>query len=284
MVRALTIRVLVEDSPGEVGGKFLAQHGLSLLVDAETNHGKTSVILDTGPSAEAIAHNMEAMRLDLGSVVAIVLSHGHYDHLGGILRVLKAVGRPIPVIAHPKAFSPKIVLSPSLRFAGSPFSASEIAKGGGIPLLGTNSIRIAEGIATSGEVERETQFEQTEGFWTIENERFIEDRVSDDQALILDLDERGLAILTGCAHSGIVNTVRTAQKVTSKNRIHAVIGGFHLYKADEERVAKTVDELVKLNVQLVSPCHCTGTVATGRLMQAFGERCRPLHTGDLVRL
>jgi len=104
MVRALTIRVLVEDSPGEVGGKFLAQHGLSLLVDAVTNHGRTSVILDAGPSAEALAHNMEAMRLDLGSVAAIVLSHGHYDHLGGMLQVLKAIGRPIPVIAHPKAF------------------------------------------------------------------------------------------------------------------------------------------------------------------------------------
>jgi len=284
MVKSLTVRVLVEDSTREGRGKLLAQHGVSLFVEAETSDGRTSLFMDTGPSAEVIAHNMEAIKLDLRGVVAIILSHGHYDHLGGTLQVLKVVGRPIPVIAHPKAFSPKIVLTPTIRFAGSPFSLSEMRKAGGIPLLASNPVQIAEGITTSGEVKRETEFEETEGFWTIENERFVEDRMPDDQAVILDLGERGLAVLTGCAHSGIVNTIRTAQKVTSRQRICAVIGGLHLHKAGEERVARTVEELLKLNLQLIAPCHCTGMKAASQLIQAFGERCRPLRTGDLVIL
>ncbi|MBS7609983.1 MBL fold metallo-hydrolase [Candidatus Bathyarchaeota archaeon] len=246
--------------------------------------GITSVLMDTGSSPEVIAHNLEVMGLDLRRTDAIFLSHGHYDHCGGLLQVLKAIGRPVPIIAHPRAFDPKFVIKPSIRFVGSPFKISEIEAAGGIPILVYNPFQMAEGIIPSVEVKREAEFERIDGFWTIEDGRFMEDHMPDDQALFLELENKGLVILTGCAHSGIVNLAMHAKRLQTSKPIYAIIGGFHLSEANDDRIAKTVEEIRRLNIQFVAPCHCTGIRALSQLMEAFGNRCMALRTGDVMSL
>jgi 7,8-dihydropterin-6-yl-methyl-4-(beta-D-ribofuranosyl)aminobenzene 5'-phosphate synthase len=284
MVKAIRLSILVEDSVSMERREVLAQHGLSILIEAIGRKGTTTVLMDTGPSQELMVHNLKAMDLDLRETDAVFISHGHYDHCGGLLQVLKTIGRPLPVIAHPKAFLPKLVVSPRIRFVGSPFRIQEIEEAGGIPLLACNSLQIADGIITSGEVKRQVDFERVEGFWTIEDGRFIEDPMPDDQALILDLDDKGLIIVTGCAHSGIVNIAKHSQSLLASKPIYGVIGGFHLSNASDERIAKTVEELMKLNIKHIAPCHCTGKKATCQLMEAFGKRYRALQTGDVINL
>ncbi|MEM3693604.1 MAG: MBL fold metallo-hydrolase [Candidatus Bathyarchaeia archaeon] len=284
MIKALKVSVLVEDSVNMHRRELLAQHGLSIFIEAIGEKGITSILMDTGPSSEVIFHNLEVMGLDLRKTDAVFLSHGHYDHCGGLLQVLKAIGRPVPVIAHPKAFDPKIAIKPTIRFVGSFFSISEIKAAGGIPLLASNAFHIAEGISTSGEVKREVDFERIDDFWTIENGRFMEDHMPDDQALFFELENKGLVILTGCAHTGIVNLAMHAKRLQTSIPIYAIIGGFHLSEANEDRIAKTVEEISKFNIQFIAPCHCTGIKAICKLMEAFGNRCMALRTGDVISL
>jgi 7,8-dihydropterin-6-yl-methyl-4-(beta-D-ribofuranosyl)aminobenzene 5'-phosphate synthase len=279
MISKLRIRALVNDSAGLKG--LLSRHGLSLLVEARLDDSIASVLVDTGPTPEAIAHNVGAMGIDLRKVDAIFISHGHYDHIGGLLNSLKMIGKSIPVIVHPKAFDPKFVISPIIKAVGSSFGLSEIKTNGGIPVIASNPVRIADGITTSGEIVRETDFEKSEGFWTVENEKFVEDKLLDDQALILDF-EKGLVIITGCAHSGIVNTIRHAEILTSKQEVYAIVGGFHLSKASEDRIAKTTLELMGRSPRLIAPCHCSGSRAILKFAKAFGKKCKTLRAGDVI--
>jgi len=224
------------------------------------------------------------MGVDLQKTEVIVLSHGHYDHVNGLIEVLKRIEKRVPVIAHPKIFNPKFKVKPSLKFKGASFNPSDVEAAGGLLLYASNPVTISEGIITTGEVERQASFEKVEDFWMVDNGRFIEDLLPDDQALVIDVEDKGLVIVSGCAHSGIINTIKHAQKVTKKNRVYAVLGGFHLAKADDDRIQATVGELGRLNPEFVGPCHCTGREAATRLMEAFGNHCHPLATGDIVEL
>ena len=190
----------------------------------------------------------------------------------------------VPVVAHPKIFDPKFKVKPGLKFIGASFKLSDVEAAGGIPLLVASPVKIAEGIMTTGEVERKVTFEKVEGFWTVDDGRFVEDILLDDQSLIINIEGRGLVVVAGCAHSGIINTIKHAQKITETDRVYAVLGGFHLAKADDKRIQATVNELMKLDLNFIGPCHCTGSKAVNQLAEAFGVCCRRLHTGDIVRL
>ncbi len=282
MVRKAKFTVLVEDSKSATREGLIAKHGLSFLIEGKTDGEKFSLLMDTGPSSDIVLHNTEAMGIDLVIIDAIFLSHGHYDHTGGLIGILKSIKKRIPVIAHPQIFDAKLKLKPMVKFIGAPFKPRDVEASGGVLLLARNSVTIAKGIITTGETEKITTFEKVKDFWTINEERFVEDPMPDDQALTIEIDRKGLVIVSGCAHSGIINTIRQAQKVTGVDKIYAVLGGFHLTKADNETIQSTVEELVEIDPEIVAPCHCTGLKAVHQLARAFGNRCRPLRTGDVI--
>jgi 7,8-dihydropterin-6-yl-methyl-4-(beta-D-ribofuranosyl)aminobenzene 5'-phosphate synthase len=284
MVKALSLRVLVEDSTRD-NRKLAAKHGLSFLIEGEVEGSKkVRVLMDTGPSADVLAHNLKAMSIDLQNVDLIVLSHGHYDHTGGLIQALHEIGKETLMIAHPKTFELKLKLEPKLKFIGSPFKLSEVENAGGVALLSKSPVAIAKGVSTSGEIKRVTTFEVVEGFWTIDEELFVNDDMLDDQALFMNIEDKGLAVISGCAHAGIINTIKHGQKVMGINDVYAVIGGFHLKNASDEQINSTIEELVHLSPKIVAPCHCTGSKTIKRFLKDLKGRCDVLRTGDSLAL
>jgi 7,8-dihydropterin-6-yl-methyl-4-(beta-D-ribofuranosyl)aminobenzene 5'-phosphate synthase len=282
-VKNVQITVLIEDSNSSAKPKLKSKHGLSFFVQAKIGDEKVTVLMDAGPSSDALLYNVDALGVNLEDVDVVALSHGHYDHTGGLLEALKQMKKRVPVIGHPTLFDPKLSLMPHLRLIGAPVKISDVKSAGGVLLLAANPVKIADGITTTGEVPRTTGFESVSGFWTVHNRSFVDDMMLDDQSLVVDVEGKGLVVVSGCAHSGIINTIKYAQKITGNSRVYAVLGGFHLIGADAKRIQSTVDELEKLDPKFVGPCHCTGKKAAEKFAEVFGDRCRPLHAGDIIK-
>ncbi len=140
-------------------------------------------------------------------------------------------------------------------------------------------------ILTSGEIPLISNFEKARGFWTVEDNQFVEDTMVDEQAVILNLRDKGLVVVAGCAHRGIVNTVQHAMKISNgQQHIHAIIGGFHLSKVNDKIIQKTVHKLESINPEYIYPCHCTGSKAIRKFEDVFGDKCRAVHTGDQITI
>jgi 7,8-dihydropterin-6-yl-methyl-4-(beta-D-ribofuranosyl)aminobenzene 5'-phosphate synthase len=276
------ITVLVEDTADEKSG-FTCKHGLSLLIEATKRKKRLKALFDVGPSSQAIEHNMKKLNLKLNDLNVIVISHGHYDHVDGLLKVLNLVEKPVPVLIHPKAFNPKFAYKPHLTYIGAKFNRLNIEASGGVLASSTTPIALTDGVATSGEIPLETGFEKPKGFWKVEDDRFVEDLMVDEQAVIVNLPE-GLAVIVGCSHRGVVNTIQHAQRIMNRKEVYAIIGGFHLLKASDGTIRETVDQLEKISPEHVYPCHCTGRRAVNRLGLAFGDGCKQVRAGDVVTL
>jgi 7,8-dihydropterin-6-yl-methyl-4-(beta-D-ribofuranosyl)aminobenzene 5'-phosphate synthase len=283
-VDRVRLTVLAEDTVREKRSPHLkAKHGLSLLVEATMPTADLRILMDAGPPPNVALRNATAIRARVGELDAIVISHGHYDHIGGLLQILKRNSRPVPVIANPKVFNPKFAYKPNLQFIGPNFDQPSVKAAGGILVLASNPVMIAAGVTTSGEITRETAFEKTEGFWTVEYNRLVQDPMSDEQALLINVKDKGLVVITGCAHSGIINTLKQARKMSSVDTIYAVVGGLHLDKAADARITATVDEFSRINPKVIYPCHCTGSKVIDRFRELRRD-CRRIQTGDTIEL
>ena len=281
-IKKIQISVLIEDSKSPDKPQLRNKHGLSFFIQATNGNDRVSILMDTGPSPEALLYNADKMDINLEDVDVIVLSHGHYDHTGGLHEALKQMKKRVPVIGHPTVFEPKISMMPHIRLIGAPVTAFDIESVRGVPIFASDPVKIVDGVTTTGEVPRTSAFETVKGFWTVHKQRFIEDKMIDDQALIINVEEKGLVVVAGCAHAGIINTIIHAQKITGTDRFHAVLGGFHLISAETNRIQATVNELQKLDPEFVGPCHCTGRKAIKKIDEEFADRYHPLHSGDRI--
>jgi len=246
---------------------FLGEWGLSILVETES----CKVLLDTGQSISAV-HNADLMGIDLSTVDKIVLSHAHGDHTGGLRQLLRRVGKPVEVIAHPDIWIPRYVrFGEADRFVGIPFLREDLESFGASFTLTRKPFKINDDIMTTGEIEMTTDYETIDDrLYAKKGSRVIPDPLADDLALIVRTAE-GLAVITGCAHRGIMNTVRHVQKLTGGEHIHTIIGGTHLHLSSQERIEKTASELKGLGLQRLGVSHCTGFNASATLAREFGE-------------
>lgn len=206
-MKSFKLTFLLEDtvSASKRAMGLKAEHGLSIVV--ERTKPKISILMDTGSSPDVLGHNARILGFNFDKFDAVFLSHGHYDHTGGLMEVLKFSKKEVVGIAHPDAFKPKLAIRPKLRYIGVPFGCYEFGCYAKLILV-RNSVKIAENIITTGEIERSTPYEGPRCFWTIEGNVFLDDSMKDDQGLVLNLEDKGLVILSGCAHAGIINTIK----------------------------------------------------------------------------
>ncbi len=237
--------------------------GLSFLVTVESDNHRESILYDTGPSPDLLRHNLSCLDIDLREVGTVVMSHGHWDHFGGLPLVLQSIGESGPEIhAHPRMFYRRSVRTKShRRILPDVMQPEEIEQMGGRPVMSRGHRVVAGGMAlVSGEIPRETDYER--GFRgqeaLIEGEWRDDSVVIDDQCLVINVAGLGLVVVSGCSHAGIVNMLRYAQKLTGVDRVYGVFGGLHLGSASEEVIRRTVRDLTEMGPQILGVGHCTG--------------------------
>ncbi len=277
--------ILVDDYAGYNVRGLLGQHGLSVLVRVLEKSGRYYTILfDVSQDSSALLHNSKLLGIDLRSVDVIALSHRHYDHTGGIVGVLKSIGKRVPLVAHPDVLKPAVIISDSRvdLNAGLPCSASELSELSNLILVKT-PMQLAPSIWWLGEIPRATSYEkEPEWSYTIDPEgRLTKDPMKDDTGIAVVVEGYGTVVVAGCSHSGIVNIVDFASKVTGEVP-KAVIGGLHLVDANDDRIKKTISDLQKLGVEEVHVGHCTGLKAEAALASKYGDRFRKIFSGYKV--
>lgn len=281
-LKEVTVTVLAEDTIA-FDTPFWGRFGLSILLELKSDTGEKKILYDTNSAAGPILHNLDILDKSLDDVSAIFISHCHYDHTDGLAGILDAINQPIPVIAHPEVFRPCFEINPDgIRHIGIVGQDRNSLEQKGATFTLTNSpLNLMTGVTTSGEIERVTSFEVLEDLYTVINGRVVQDHEKDDSAVFLNFKE-GLVIITGCCHSGIVNTMMHAKKITGVEKVHAVIGGLHFMDASETKKEKSVEALRE--VDWVFAGHCTGFDSLQRISRALGDRFAQIHTGSMIQL
>lgn len=256
--------ILCDNLAGPVS--FKGEHGLAVLLEVD---GK-SFLWDCGQS-DVVVHNARLLGLDLRGVEGIGISHGHFDHAGGLLEVLAASG-PKKIYMHPEALEPKFLAFGEVRrFIGIPFRSEALELPGGGLELNRGPVEVMPGVKLTGEVPRVSEFEGYEAnLYRLTDGELEPDPFTDDQALVVDTPD-GAVVLTGCAHSGLVNILKHIMETHGK--IRAVVGGTHLgLGATPERVSASLDFLEEILPEKIVPCHCTGLPVIARILDRFKDR------------
>ena len=255
---------------------FLAEHGFSCLIKTYVGREEHTFLMDAGISGTCLLHNADLLKVDLGQVEAIILSHGHSDHFWGLKKILPRVKKGIPLYLHPEAFLKRRLNIPALGTKSLPqLDEQELRQAGADPQKkGEDFLLEAGSLLALGKVERSTDFEK--GFPLAEaeiNGQWIKDPFPDDRGVAVQVKGKGLVVIGGCSHAGIVNTVKHALKAAQIGKLHAVLGGFHLTgPVFEPIIGPTILEIRKLKPDFVVPMHCTGWNAINRFAQEMPDQ------------
>jgi len=273
--KSISLSVLVENTISREG--LRAEHGLSVLI--ETPHGQ--ILWDTGQSPLLI-ENARKMGVQIENISCIALSHGHYDHTGGLSAIL-VLNPTVKVFGHPDIFIQRYTRDHSsvhsMRPIGSPVVKKIVQSKCQSLELNRKPSEIVPGVFLTGEIPRITGYEDTGGDFFLDIACTKNDPIIDDQALYIE-SSQGIVVLLGCAHSGVVNTLNHVSKLTRQEKIFAVLGGTHLFGASKERLDATAEVFSRYDVQVIGPCHCTGLKAITYLRSQFPERLVECSTGS----
>jgi len=252
----------------------LAEHGLSCLLKVCAGSEEHLVLMDAGVSMNCLSHNADVLKVDLSKVESVILSHGHFDHFGALVEFLNRAKKRIALIMHPDAFLERRLNVPRIGVVDLPTLDEVNLKETEMALNKEASTLASDLILVSGEVQRVTDFEK--GFPWAEakiDDKWVVDPFHDDQGIAVKLKGRGLIVIGGCSHSGIINTVKHVQKVARTNKVHAVLGGFHLTgPIFEPIIGPTIEEMKKIGPDFVVPMHCTGWKAINKFAEVMPEQ------------
>ncbi len=246
---------------------MLAEFGWSALVRVGTGGRTHSILFDTGIGKQALLHNARALKIEMKQVEALVISHGHPDHTAATPEALSAIGRDdLPIILHPNALRRTVVMFPNGEKVNSGFFLDESdlhERGGRLEKTKKPSSLASDTTLVTGEIPRRTEYEKgmppNTHFRVVDGNLVHDQMILDDQALVINLRDKGLVVISGCAHAGIINTIKYAREVTGVDQIYAVVGGFHLtgdYFAPI--IDRTVTEMSEIGPKVILPSHCTG--------------------------
>ena len=261
------------------GKTTLAEHGLSLLLRVYAGSDIRTVLMDTGTSEIALFHNAETLGINLEEIDSVFLSHGHFDHFAGLLPFLAKAKKEVTFLVHPDVFLERRI---NLETFGLPdkidmpvLNETDVTNAGArIKKIKDPTAMASDLVLATGEVERVTSFEKgfplaeakVDGTWMV-------DPFRDDQGLAVLVKGKGLVVVGGCSHAGIINTIKHTQKVTETERVYAVMGGFHLTGAMfEPIIGVTIAEMKKLNPAFVVPMHCTGWKAIKQFAEEMPQQ------------
>jgi 7,8-dihydropterin-6-yl-methyl-4-(beta-D-ribofuranosyl)aminobenzene 5'-phosphate synthase len=251
-------------------------------------------LFDTAGGTPALEHNAELLKeafgVDLSSIEMIVLSHGHWDHVAGVMKIINMIERPVPVLCHPDALQHKIFTEDSGKKheIGIHEYYSETELKTNTEVIATKEpYTISDGIMTTGVVPRTNDFEKLTGnllkITSERNGKETIDPVEDDLSVIFQMKDGSVVLLTGCCHSGVVNTVEHVVSLSGSSSVVGIVGGLHLHDASKERLTKTIEYLGQYPLKTVAPCHCTGLKGRAALMYGFEKQFQDVGAGSLLK-
>ncbi len=248
---------------------LVAEHGFCAVLTIQVDGIKRRLLLDSGLDPFAAPHNAEVLDLDLSSCESLISSHGHIDHSGGLINLRNKMntGQGIPLVLHGDAFRNRLIKFQDGRTIDLPAQDRSLLTNAGYDIIEkhSSSLWIDDRVLVTGEIPRTNSFEKgfPNHYSEVEKGRMESDPlIKDDQAIILTVKDKGLVIITGCGHAGIINTLNYARELTGEDRIYSVLGGMHLSGGlFESIIPRTVEELERLKPKFVVPCHCSGLKA-----------------------
>ncbi len=257
--------------------QLIAEHGYSALLTFREAGATRSILYDAGLGRNTLLHNLDILGIKLADLEAIILSHGHVDHHGGLEGLVRSLGpRKLPLILHPDAWRERKVVLPSGVQWRMPPPDRRTLESHDIRIVEERgpSLLLGDGVLVTGQVQRTTDFEKgfpyqharRDGDW--EPDTWI----WDDQGVVCNVKGRGLVVVSSCSHAGVINVLRNAQRVTGVNKVHAFIGGLHLTGGIYEPIIpSTMDELAAIGPEVIVPGHCTGWKATHEIARRMSK-------------